>query len=80
MYGGVKRDYLIAIGALLDNGTDLEIVAQVALCLRDRLLLAERAQHDDEGIGMSGTEQWVGQDRGLDVVDLTSDRNPTQAA
>lgn len=80
MYGGVKRDYLIAIGALIDNGTDLEIVAQVALCLRDRLLLAERAQHDDHGVGMSGAEQWIGQQSGLDVVDLGPDRNPTQAA
>ena len=80
MYGGLGRDFVNAIGALSDAGTDPAIVVQVAQVLRDRLLLAERAHHDDDGIGMSWAEPRVSQDGGLDVINLGPNRHPTQAA
>lgn len=80
VFGVSVSDYLLVIENLLRAETDPAIVVEVASTLRSRLLLAERAQHDDEGIGMGGTDVGIGEDGGLDVVDLASDRNPTQAA
>ena len=80
MYGGLGRDFLNVIGALTDAGTDPVIVVQVAQVLRDRLLLTERAHHGDDDIGMGWAVSMVSEDGGLDVVDLTANRNPTQAA
>lgn len=80
MYGGLGQDFIYALAAMVEQGTDPAIVAQAAIVLRDRLLLAERAQHGDDRIGMGGGVAGVSQDRGFDVVDVTADGQPTQAA
>lgn len=80
MFGGLACDYLLVIAQLVDAGADADLVGQIAQVLRQRLLLAERAQHDDQSIRMGRAQAGIGEDGRLDVVDLGANGNPTQAA
>lgn len=80
MYGGLGQDYICALAAMVDMGVDPEVVSQAAAVLRSRLFLAERAQHGDDGIGMSGAVSSVSQNRSFDVVNVAANGHPTQAA
>ena len=62
--------YLMAVAAVADEATDmyeLASAARIAQSLRDSLLLLERAQSDDEGVGVSGIQAGVGEDGGLRI-------------
>lgn len=80
MYGGLGNDYLCALAAMADAGVEPAIVAQAAKILRDRLVLAERAQHCDESVSLTGAVGIVSQDRSFNVVDVAANGHPTQAA
>lgn len=67
--------YLMAVAAVADEATDmyeLASAARVAQSLRDSLLLLERAQSDDEGVGVSRVEARIGEDRGLGIGEAAS--------
>lgn len=76
--------FLKAVAAVADSAVDLHELAlagQLAQVLRDELLLLERAQNDDEGLGLTGVKSGIAEDRRLSVGEAGSvDGQPAQVA
>lgn len=76
--------YLMAVAAVADAATDqreLSDAARLAQTFRDELLLLERAQGDDEGLGLTWVKSGIGEDRRLGVGKVAGVQwQPTEVA
>lgn len=80
MGGTIGQDYLLAIAALIDAGTDPALVGQAASVLAGCVALAERAQHGHQSVPMFPADRLVSEDRRLGRIDVDTHGHPPEAA